>query len=140
MTDERIEPTLMKNSNGHAPPDIDMEAELGQLLRTSSKALPVPVTKKIDDLGRMSGEAIMAQYEAAARSVEDMGEHVKERIAKLEAAMVECHKDMRLITEAAVFIREKGIVVQKQIEEAAAVSNDIRSAVTEFKRKVGGAV
>lgn len=134
---ERIEPT-MKNSNGHAPADIDMEHELGQLLKTASASQPlVPMVKRVDDLGKMSGEAIMAQYEAAARSVEDMGEEVKDRIAKLEAAMEECHKDMRLITEAAVFIREKGIAVQAQIEKASAVSNDIRSAVNEFKRKVG---
>ena len=135
---ERIEPT-MKNSNGHTPADIDMEHELGQLLQTASVApqsLP-PMVKKVDDLGKMSGEAIMAQYEAAARSVEEMGEEVKERIAKLEAAMLECHKDMRLITEAAVFIREKGMAMQAQIEKASAVSHDIRTAVDEFKRKMG---
>ena len=132
---EQIEPT-MKNSNGHTPADIDMEHELGQLLKTASQPL-VPMVKKVDDLGKMSGEAIMAQYEAAARSVEEMGEDVKERIAKLEAAMEECHKDMRLITEAAVFIREKGTAMRAQIEKASEVSNDIRSAVDEFKRKMG---
>jgi uncharacterized coiled-coil DUF342 family protein len=132
---ERIEPS-MKNSNGHTPADIDMEHELGQLLKTASQPL-VPMVKKVDDLGKMSGEAIMAQYEAAARSVEEMGEEVKERIAKLEAAMEECHKDMRLITEAAVFIREKGTAMRAEIEKASEVSNDIRSAVNEFKRKMG---
>lgn len=143
MTTERTEPTitplmstrLAKNSNGHAPGDIDMETELGQLLKRAAPPVTLPAIKT--DLGRMSGEAIMAQYEAAARSVEEMGEDVKERIAKLEAAMVECHNDMRLVTEAAVFIREKGKHVQALIEEASAVSNDIRSAVVEFKRKVG---
>ena len=135
---ERIEPNIAlvpKNSNNLDQADIDMEHELGQLLRSS--AAPQPLVKRVNDLGKMSGEAIMAQYEAAATAVEDMGNEVKERIAQLEAAMEECHKDMRLITEAAVFIREKGAAMRAQIEKASEVSNDIRNAVDEFKRKVG---
>jgi hypothetical protein len=125
---KRLMSTTLKRSA-----DIDMEHELGQLLT----AAPPSVAFVSDDLGRMSGEAIMAQYEAAAKSVEAMGEDVKDRVAKLEASLVECGKDMKLIAEAATFIRDKGKLMQAQIEEAAAATNEIRNAVAEFKRKVG---
>jgi septal ring factor EnvC (AmiA/AmiB activator) len=128
---------LPKNSNGHGLADIDLERDLGQLLAASTAPRPESLPKPSDDLGRMSGEAIMAQYEAAAKSVEEMGENVKDRTAKLEAALADCDADMKLIREAATFIREKGKHVQAQIEAASAASNEIRSAVVEFKRKVG---
>jgi len=92
---------------------------------------------RIDELGRMSAEAVLSQYEAAARKVEEMGDDVKKRISDLEAALHECDDDLKLIGEAAAAIREKGKHVQVQIEEASALSRDIRTACEEFKKKIG---
>jgi uncharacterized coiled-coil DUF342 family protein len=62
---------------------------------------------------------------------------VKDRVQKIAAALLECDKDMKEIAETAQSIREKGNHVRIQIEEASALSNDIRSACIEFKKKVG---
>jgi uncharacterized protein YfcZ (UPF0381/DUF406 family) len=91
-----------------------------------------------DDLGRMSAQAVLAQYEAAAKSVESMGDEVKVRVAKLEAALQECDADMQLLAEAANAIREKGKLVYIQIDEASDVSKDIRAACAEFRKKIVG--
>jgi len=130
----------MRNKKpAEVPPNVlDLESEIGQVLqRQTPVPVVMPATSNVGELGRMSAEAVLTQYEAAARSVEEMGQDVKVRIQKLEAALTECHKDMQIITECAQMIRDKGKLVQAQIEEASAVSADIRSACVEFKRKVG---
>jgi hypothetical protein len=96
-----------------------------------------PNESKLNEIGRMSAEAVLSQYEAAARAVEEMGEAVKERVKGLAAAFLECEGDMNDIAETAKSIREKGHHVRVQIEEASALSNDIRSTCLEFKNKVG---
>jgi len=97
--------------------------------------MPKPVAA--EDLGRLSAEAVQAQYEKAAAAVEEMGTAVKERISKLEGALRETDADMKLLSEAAAAIREKGKLVYLQIEEANILSQDIRAAADGFKLKVG---
>jgi hypothetical protein len=99
--------------------------------------ISTPDNTPLDDLGRMSAEAVLTQYEAAAKAVEDMGISVKDRVNKIAAALLECDADMKEIAETAKSIREKGEHVRAQIEEASALSNDIRAACIEFKKKVG---
>ena len=89
------------------------------------------------DVGRLSAEAVLVQYEAAAKGVETMGDEIKDRIAKLETAMREADEAMKLVSEAAAAIREKGKLVHMQIEEATQLSKDIRDACVEFRKKVG---
>jgi uncharacterized coiled-coil DUF342 family protein len=90
-----------------------------------------------EDVGRLSAEAVLAQYEAAAKGVETMGDEIKDRISKLETAMREADEAMKLVAEAAAAIREKGKMVHLQIEEATQLSKDIRDACVEFRKKVG---
>jgi signal recognition particle GTPase len=89
------------------------------------------------DVGRLSAEAVLSQYEVAAKAVESMGDEIKERIKKLEAALIEADKDLKLVAEAAQAIREKGKLVQVQIEEASSLSEDIRAICADLKKKVG---
>ena len=88
------------------------------------------------DIGRLSAEAVHQQYELAAKAVAGMGEVVKEHIARLEATLKECDDDMRSIAEASAEIASKGKLVAAEIEHTNAIAAEIRSMVTEFKRKV----
>jgi len=117
-------------------PMADIGREVEQELQGLAKSDDSQATR-MHDLGRMTAEAVMTQYESAAKAVEEMGQSVKDRVHKLEAAMIECDKDMKLIEEAAKAIREKGNLVQVQIEEVSSLSSDIRAACEEFKKKVG---
>lgn len=102
------------------------------------RRMPAQVDQLTDkDIGRLSAEAVLGQYEAAAKSVEGMGEEIKGRIKTLEAAMNEADKDLKLVAEAAQAIREKGKLVQTQIEEASNVSQDIRTMCTNLRKKIG---
>jgi len=115
-------------SSGNFPTD-----PLDHVFKTPPAA---PVKRELDDLGRMSADAVSAQYEAAASAFEEMGVEVTERVAKIGKALIECDKDLREIAEIAAQIRERGKHVQAQIEEASALSTDIRSAAIEVRRKL----
>lgn len=121
-----------------ANPADEIDHEIGELIGRVHRTPPPKLESAItEDIGRMSAEAVMQTYELTAKGVEEMGNAVKDRVAKLEAALVECDKDMKLIAEAAAMIREKGKLMSAQIEEASDLSKTIRSACDEFKRKVG---
>lgn len=121
------------------PVDLDLEQEIEDTIRTAhhTPVPPAPQPVTIEDIGRLSAEAVQAQYEQAAQSIEAMGEAVKERITKLEAAMHECDADMKMVSETASAVREKGKMIFAQIEEANHISKDIRSVCADFKMRIG---
>lgn len=92
---------------------------------------------KVVDLGKLSAEAVQTQYELAAKAVEELGVAVRERIARLQAALEECDSDLKLLADAAAHIRDKGNLVYAQIDEASALSSEIRTTVSDFKTKLG---
>jgi predicted ribosome quality control (RQC) complex YloA/Tae2 family protein len=94
-----------------------------------------PITEP-NEIGRLSAEAVQSQYEAAAKAVEDMGTAVIDRIKKLENALRECDRDMKLLGEVAATIRDKGNLVYAQIEETSSVSKDLRATAEGFRTRV----
>jgi len=118
--------------------DLDsLEQDVQTALRRQHVLEPIgmPVTEA--DIGRLSAEAVLAQYEAAARSVETMGDEMKNCASKLEVAMRESDAAMKAVAELAAAIREKGKLHQVQVEQATLMAKDITDACTEFRRKVG---
>jgi hypothetical protein len=121
-----------------APRDLD--ADVQQVLSrkfTDPKPAVSTAMRELDDLGRMSAEAVLTQYEATAKAVEEMGNDVKEMVKKLGYSLIECDNDMKVVAETAAAIREKGKHSQALIEQVSALSSSIRAACEEFKKKVG---
>jgi hypothetical protein len=130
----------MKQFNGL--PTVDyvntVEAALSEFREISASIPTAPLAMPDMDIGRLSAEAVHQQYELAAKAVAGMGEVVKEHIARLETTLRECDADMKSIAEASAEIASKGKLVAAEIEHTNAIAAEIRSMVTEFKRKVGG--
>ncbi|HEX2558399.1 MAG TPA: hypothetical protein VHK86_08780 [Nitrososphaera sp.] len=129
--DEEIRATIAPQH----PRDLD-EAEV---LPYAPK-LPLPVYAQhiegVDNIGRLSAEAIVQQYEAAAKQVEELGVETKEIAAKLTEALKECDEDMRVIAETAQAIRDKGKSIFIQIEDASRITTELRRTCIELKDKI----
>jgi chromosome segregation ATPase len=115
--------------------------DLHALERDISSPLPAVTLKQTQvqadpDIGKLSADAVLEQYNMAAKAVEAMGEEVQKRIRALEDAMKDCDEDMRLLREAADSIREKGQLAHAEIERTSAVSKDIREIVAAIKAKI----
>jgi hypothetical protein len=119
---------------------IDVERLEGDVISAltsykNDKVIPMP---KAEDIGRLSAEAVLSEYEAASKAVEELGDEIKSRIKNLEVSMFEADADLKLLAEAAAAIREKGKLVQVQIEEASSLSKSIKDACAEFHKKING--
>ena len=134
MTDAMINPLPRPPRR---PVSLDtLEAEVQDALKRQQIGQAVEhVGEK--DVGRLSAEAVLSQYERAAKAIESMGDDMKVSIANLEAAMVEADAAMKAVTELAATIREKGKLHQVQVEQATLMAKDITDACVEFRRKVG---
>jgi methyl-accepting chemotaxis protein len=123
------------------PVDLDQLAQqIENDMSAGVQRLPVPRMDQVQrqpDIGKLSADAVLEQFKMAAKSVEEMGEEVQERIRALEAAIHECNSDMQLLREAADAIREKGKHAHAEIERTSAVSKDIRDIVAQIKAKIG---
>ena len=108
----------------------------GARLPAVTQLMPTKM-RELDELGRMSAEAVLTQYEAAAKAVEDMGKEVMSMVKRLGQSLQECDNDMKVVAETAAAIRDKGKHSQALIEQVSALSTEIREACAEFKKKVG---
>jgi uncharacterized coiled-coil DUF342 family protein len=136
-----IEPTPMSQRRRLQAEELDqLTRDTNRILEASMGVKAAPPDDPLDDdaqeLRQLTADAVMAQYEAAAKAVENMGEEVKGRITKLQNALDECHADLKLIDESAAVIRDKGKHAQAIIDEMSSLSSDIRKTCAEFRKKV----
>jgi ABC-type transporter Mla subunit MlaD len=120
-----------------------LESGIAELARTLPPPNRLPQTHPhidmqadVPDLSRLTSEAVMAQYDEAAKSVEALGGAVRQTTADLEAAMADLANSLKLISDAANHIREKGADVQRKIERVNELTKEVRSVCEGFTRKV----
>ena len=131
-----------------APFDVSRLEEEVIATMPSRKTTPLEIIKpsplpdyvehieEVDEVGRLSAEAIVKQYETAAKQIEDLGNEIKDSSAKLTAALAEHDEDMKLISETAQAIRDKGKAIFLQIENASHVTTELRRTCAELKNKI----
>jgi hypothetical protein len=113
----------------------DLERDIKNLLGNGGTHRAPPVQH--EDIGKLSAEAVLKQYEQTAKDVENLGVTVKEWIAKLEGVLKDCNDDLKLISDAAKHVRDKGDAIHAVIDQASAVSKTIRDTCADFTSKVG---
>lgn len=126
-------PTPLRPRYSNAP---DLENEIEQAMRRSNPPASPPAMAPLDDLGRMSAEAVLTQYEAAAKAVEEMGVTVRDMVKRLGQSMIECDNDMRVVAETAAAIRDKGKHAEALIEQVSSLSKAIRETCADFTKKL----
>jgi hypothetical protein len=125
------------NKRTNIPAVVDLEAEIGEALRLPPVVpFTTPKLHDLDELGRMSAEAVLTQYEATARAVEEMGNDVKDMVKRLGEKLIECDTDLKHLAETAAAIRDKGKHSQALIEQISSLSTSVRAACAEFKKKM----
>jgi hypothetical protein len=131
----------------------DLEAELrnrppGQELRSVNFAGPrvrapalampdyVEHSEGATEIGKLSAEAIVREYEAAAKEIEAMGAELIERVKQCENMT----RDALLVTEemkeTAARYREEAKRIFLQIESCSQVTAEVRRTCTELKERI----
>jgi hypothetical protein len=125
LTGPRREPSVID----YAPPAVRAAA-----------AVPMPAYVEhrdgVDDVGRLTAEAVVRQYEEAAKEVEAMGAELKERLKKLDATKDDAVRAMEEIKETAAAYRDAGKRVFLDIEDCSLMNAEVRKTCAELKDKI----
>jgi hypothetical protein len=106
----------------------------------TSVALPdyVEHQEGVSRVGALSAEAVVRDYEAAAKEIEAMGAELIEAAKRCEAMTAEVHNAIAYMRDTAAAYREEAKKIFKRIEDCALFTQDVRKTCEEVKRRMIG--
>ncbi len=90
----------------------------------------------VSRVGALSAEAVVRDYEAAAKEIEAMGAELIEAAKKCEAMTAEVHNAIAYMRDTAAAYREEAKKIFKRIEDCALFTQDVRKTCEEVKRRM----
>src|SRR5215475_1424697 len=104
----------------------------------SSEPLPDYVEHRegVSRVGQLTAEAVVRDYEAAAKEIEAMGAELISAAKKCEAMTAEVHTAIAFMRDTAATYREEAKKIFKRIEECALFTEDVRKTCETVKRKI----
>src|SRR5690349_8481539 len=132
-----------KKSVDLAKLEADVTAAFPALpMRTAPPALAEPMPdyvqhhEGVSRVGALSAEAVVRDYEAAAREIEAMGTELVSAAKKCEAMTAEVHTAIAFMRDTAASYREEAKRIFKRIEECALFTEDVRKTCETVKRRM----
>src|SRR6266566_7578149 len=103
-----------------------------------SEPMPAYVehTEGVSRVGALSAEALVRDYESAAKEIEAMGTELIEAAQKCEALTAQVHDAIAFMRETAAGYRDEGRKIFKRIEECALFTEDVRKTCEQVKRRM----
>jgi len=107
-------------------------------VRAPTTAIPDYVEHREGDteVGKLSAEAVVREYEAAAKEIEGMGAELMERVKQCEAMTQDALAVNEEMKETAARYREEAKRVFLQIENCTLMTAEVRKTCTELKEKL----
>src|SRR2546429_402300 len=145
---------LLINSYASNPDDI--ERNIGDLIQISHRTLPsirigpndghplpkgpmpdyVEHKEGVNQVGRLSAEAVVREYDAAVKEIEALGVELSEAAKKCEAMVAGVHSMVGEIKELAANYREEGKRYFLQIEDCSLMTSEVRTVCEALKKKI----
>jgi len=88
------------------------------------------------EIGKLSAEAIVREYEAAAKDIEAMGAELIERVKQCEMMTQEALEVTKEMKETAARYREQAKRIFVHIEECSLITAEVRKTCTELKGRI----
>ncbi|MCP3462177.1 MULTISPECIES: hypothetical protein [unclassified Bradyrhizobium] len=90
----------------------------------------------VSRVGQLTAEAVVRDYEAAAKEIEAMGTELISAAKKCEAMTAEVHTTIAFMRDTAASYREEAKRIFKRIEECALFTEDVRKTCETVKRRM----
>jgi hypothetical protein len=106
--------------------------------RSLTSALPdyVEHQEGVSRVGALSAEAVVRDYEAAAKEIEAMGAELIDAAKRCEAMTAEVHNAIEFMRDTAAAYREDAKRIFKRIEDCALFTQDVRKTCEDLKRRM----
>src|SRR3974390_2674391 len=123
--------------------EADVTAALPALpVRAATPVLSEPLPDYVEHqdgvsrVGQLSAEAVVRDYEAAAKEIEAMGDELINAAKKCEAMTADVHSAIAYMRDTATAYREEAKKIFKRIQECALFTEDVRKTCETVKRKM----
>jgi hypothetical protein len=128
--EREIAAELQKNRNRFVPPSTEVDAP--------ALAMPAYVEHRdgATEIGRLSAEAIVREYEVAAKDIEATGDLLIERIKECEAMTHNALAVTAELKEIAARYREEAKRVFAEIESCSQTTAEVRQTCAELMEKI----
>lgn len=118
-----------------------LEADIAEVRPSSSLAsiaLPEYVVHQegVPRVGALSAEAVVRDYEGAAKEIEAMGAELIDAAKKCEEMTAEVHNAIAYMRDTAAAYREEAKKIFKRIEDCTLFTEEVRKTCVEVKRKM----
>ena len=90
----------------------------------------------VSRVGALTAEAVVRDYEAAAKEIESMGAELVGAAKKCEAMTADVHNAIAFMRDTAAAYREEAKKIFKRIEECALFTEDVRKTCETVKRRM----
>jgi molybdopterin converting factor small subunit len=90
----------------------------------------------VNQVGKLSAEAVVREYEAAVKEIEALGAELTEAAKKCEAMVAGVHATVSEIKELAANYREEGKRYFLQIEDCSLMTSEVRTVCETLKKKI----
>jgi hypothetical protein len=106
--------------------------------RTPAPPVPDYVSHREDvtEIGKLSAEAIVREYEVTAREIEAMGEVVKEMMQRCEQLTASASSMLKDIKTTASNYRKEGKRIFNEIESCSSATEEVRRLCEAFRDKI----
>ena len=113
---------------GFAPPRV----------RTPAQLMPPYVEHhaNVDQIGKLSAEAMIAQYEGAVKALEEMGATLIDCVKRAESMAAGCKDTFAFVRDTAKQYREEAKVIFDRIEQASVMTAEVKSVCDEMRKKM----
>jgi len=89
------------------------------------------------EIGKLSAEAVVREFEAAAKEIEMMGAELVERVQQCEAMTRDAFAVTEELKQTAAHYREEAKRIFLQIENCSLVMAEVRTTCNELRDKIG---
>jgi len=88
------------------------------------------------EIGKLSAEAIVKEYEITAKEIEAVGEFVKEMAQRCEQLSTSASEMLKEIKNTAARYRKEGKRIFNEIESCSSATNEVRQLCGTFRDKI----
>ena len=90
----------------------------------------------VNEVGKLSAEAVVREYEAAVKEIEALGTELQQAAKKCEAMVAGVHDVVAEIKELAAGYRDQGKRYFLQIEAVSLMTTEVRDTCETLKKKI----
>lgn len=135
-----VRPFDVTQIEGEIHEAVQQKPQRIQAVESIPRALAVPeyVSHRDDatEIGKLSAEAIVREYEVTAKEIEAMGEFLKEMAQRCERLTASASTMLKDIKTTAALYRKEGKRIFNEIESCSSATDEVRQLCETFRDKI----